>query len=133
MALIHIQNIAPGPPIAIARPVPANVPTPTLADNAISKVAIGVKVGFNSESSSDFIIFLNLNCGAMAYMVKKILTVNNSGIVKYDQIIFSKIFIKLTPFALKLGLIEYNIRFHLIITQKPPITEINNLYKFDKT
>ena len=36
-ALIHIQNIAPGPPIEIATATPAIFPIPIVADNAVLK------------------------------------------------------------------------------------------------
>ena len=36
-ALIHIQNIAPGPPIEIATATPAIFPIPTVAESAVVK------------------------------------------------------------------------------------------------
>ena len=36
-AVIHIQNTAPGPPMAIAVPTPAIFPVPMVADNAALK------------------------------------------------------------------------------------------------
>ena len=35
--LIHIQNIAPGPPIEIATATPAIFPIPTVAERAVVK------------------------------------------------------------------------------------------------
>ena len=35
--LIHIQNIAPGPPIEIATATPAILPIPTVAESAVVK------------------------------------------------------------------------------------------------
>jgi hypothetical protein len=38
-AVIHIQNIAPGPPMAIAVATPAMLPVPTVAARAVIRAA----------------------------------------------------------------------------------------------
>jgi len=39
MALIHIQNGAPGPPVAMAAATPAMLPLPTVAASAVISAA----------------------------------------------------------------------------------------------
>ena len=61
MAVIHIQNIAAGPPVHIARATPPMLPVPTAPDIAVVRASKAVV----SPSSSVFLFFPETNFQAL--------------------------------------------------------------------